>query len=662
MTLRNIVLLAAAAGLSLSTSAAGSEFSLAQDAKAFGARESIRSVEISPSGKQLLFVIAGPGRMSALRTVDVATKQARTLLATSGEPENLYWCSFGSDTQLVCKYGGYGREGRVVVGSSRLVTVSTHGGKPQPLGQRESYYNPVLRQYDGDILDWLPNDPGSVLMARAYAPERYREGSNIKDTREGLGVDQIDLASLKTTRVETPRREASGFMTDGLGNVRLMEMSVATGEQQELTGVWRYKFRPRGSKDWKPFVEYRSTDGAGSYPLAVEASSDSAFVTRKLEGRAALYRVNLDGSGTATLVASNKNVDIDDVVRVGRGQRVIGYTFATDAREVVYFDPEFSKLAASLSKALRNHPGVNFEGASADGSKLLIFASSDTDPGTYYYLDKVTHRLDEVAPVRPELAGRKLGEVKPVRIPAPGGVQIPGYLTLPPGSSGKNLPAIVLPHGGPSARDEWGFDWLAQFLAARGYAVIQPNYRGSAGYGDQWEGAKGFKAWQTAIGDISASAKYLIAEGIADPKRLAILGWSYGGYAALQSAAVEPDLYRAAVAIAPVTDLSLLKRRAERFTNRRLVNELVGSGTHVALGSPARRVGSITAPVLLVHGDLDANVGIEHSETMLAALKREGKSAELLRFEGLDHQLEDSNARAQMLTRIGQFLDTAIGR
>ena len=660
MPSRKNLLLAAAASLSLSTAAAASEFSLAQDAQAFGARESIRSVEISPSGKQLLFVVAGPGRMSALKTVDVATKQAKTLLATSGDPENLYWCSFGSDTELVCKYGGYGREGRLIVGSSRLIALSINGGKPRPLGQRESYYNPVLRQYDGDILDWLPGDPGSVLMARAYAPERTRPGSNIKDSREGLGVDRIDLASLKATVVETPKREASAFMTDGLGNVRLMEIGVATGEERDLTGLWRYKFRARGSKEWKPFAEYRSRDGAGSYPLAVEAESDSAYVTRKLDGRDALYRVKLDGSGAATLVAAEKLVDIDDVVRVGRGQRVIGYTYATDSREVVYFDPEFTKLASSLSKALPGKPGINFEGASADGSKLVVMASSDTNPGIFYYLDKASRRLDEIAPVRPQLAGRTLAAVKPVRIPAAGGVQIPGYLTMPVGGSGKNLPAIVLPHGGPSARDEWGFDWLAQFLAARGYAVIQPNYRGSAGYGVQWKGANGFKGWQTAMADISASARYLVTAGIADPNRLAILGWSYGGYAALQSAAIEPDLYKAAVAIAPVTDLSLLKRQSERFTNRRLVEEFVGAGDHLVQGSPARRAASIKAPVLLVHGDLDANVGIEHSERMLAALRSAGKSAELVRFEGLDHQLDDSNARAQMLTRIGQFLDGAL--
>lgn len=659
--LRIIGLLAGAASICVSAQVMA-QTSLADDARAFGARESIRSVEVSPSGNKLLFIGAGTGSTSVVQYLDLATKAVRTVAVSDGDPENLYWCGFGSDTQIVCKFGGYERLDNDIIGFSRLVTLSGNGGKLKPLGQPTNYYNPVLRQYDGDILDWLPNTPGSVLMTREYVPERARSGSNIRDTREGLAVVRVNLDTLNATQVEPGRRDADSYMTDGRGNVRIMGVPISWGEEQELTGVRQYKYRRSGSKDWLPLGEYRSRDESGSYPVAVEAASDSAFVIKKLDGRDALYRVKLDGSGATTLVAANKTVDIDGVVRIGRGQKVIGYTYATDGRDVVYFDPEFDKLSASLGMALPNQPAVDFDGASADGSKLVVFASSDTNPGMYYLLDRSTKRLDEIAPVRPELAGRTLAEVKPIRIPAPGGVQIPGYLTLPPGSSAQNLPAIVLPHGGPSARDEGGFDWLAQFLAARGYAVIQPNYRGSAGYGDQWRGANGFKDWKLAIGDIAASARYLADQGIADPARVAILGWSYGGYAALQSAAVEPDLYKAAVAIAPVTDLSLLRAQSENFTNRRIVQNFIGSGTHLVEGSPLRQAQLIKAPVLMVHGDLDANVAISHSEKMLAALQSNGRKAELMRFPRLDHQLDDSAARTRMLTRIGEFLEGAIGR
>ncbi len=659
--LRIFGLLAGAAGVCVSAPVLA-QHSLADDAKAFGARESIRSVEVSPSGNKLLYIAAGSGSMSSVQYLDLTTKAVKTVAVSDGDPENLYWCGFGSDSQIVCKFGGYQRLDNDIVGFSRLVTLSGNGGKLKQLGQPTNYYNPVFRQYDGDILDWLPNSPGSVLMARDYVPERFRPGSNIRDTREGLAVVRVNLDTLNATQVEPGRRDADSYMTDGRGNVRIMGVPIAWGEEQELTGVRQYKFRRMGSKDWLPLAEYRSRDESGSYPIAVESGSDSAFVLKKLDGRDALYRVMLDGSGATTLVAANKSVDIDGVVRIGRGQKVIGYTYATDGRDVVYFDPEFDKLSDSLGNALPNRPAVDFEGASADGSKLVVFASNDTDPGKFYLLDRKTKRLDEIAPVRPELEGRPLAAVKPIQIPGAGGVQIPAYLTLPPGNAGKNLPAVVLPHGGPSARDEWGFDWLAQFLAARGYAVIQPNYRGSAGYGDQWKGANGFKDWELAISDIAASARYLSSQGIADPARVAILGWSYGGYAALQSAAVAPDLYKAAVAIAPVTDLSLLRSQAENFTNRRIMQDFVGTGAHLVQGSPLRRAQSIKVPVLMVHGDLDANVDINHSEKMLAALQSNGTKAELMRFAGLDHQLDDSEARARMLTRIGQFLEGTIGR
>jgi dienelactone hydrolase len=642
-------------------SAAAPGYGLVDDAKAFGARENVRSVAISPSGNKLLFITAVPGRTSVLQVIDIGTKARKIVAKSDGDPETLYWCEFGSDTQLVCKFGGEGKIEGDIAGFSRVVAVPLDGGKVKELGQAANYYLPVGRQYDGDILDWLPDTPGSVLMQRTYIGENIRPGSHIQDTRQGLGVDRIDLSTLKSTPLELPRDGADAYMTDGRGNVRIMITAVATGETQDLTGVIRYKFRKAGAKDWLPFTEYDERSKTGAVPIAVEAQSDSAFVLQKLNGRDALYRIKLDGSGSSTLVASNPKVDIDDVVRIGRGQRVIGYTYATEGREVTYFDPEFNKLSTSLSAALPGHPAVDFEGASADGSKIVVLASSDTNPGVFYLFDKKSKHLDEIAPIRPELEGRTLAEVRPVQIPAADGVGIPGYLTLPPGSTGKNLPAVVLPHGGPSARDEWGFDWLAQFLAARGYAVIQPNFRGSAGYGAQWEGANGFKDWQKAIADIAASAEYLAKQGIADPSRIAILGWSYGGYAALQSEAVDPNLYKAVVAIAPVTDLSLLKTQAEDFTNWKLVNHMVGDGPNMEAGSPARRAAAFKAPVLLVHGDLDANVGIAHSEKMLAALQEDGKKAELLRFKGLDHQLDDSNARTQMLTRIGEFLDAAIG-
>jgi dipeptidyl aminopeptidase/acylaminoacyl peptidase len=217
-----------------------------------------------------------------------------------------------------------------------------------------------------------------------------------------------------------------------------------------------------------------------------------------------------------------------------------------------------------------------------------------------------------------------------------------------------------MPHGGPASRDYWGFHWLAQFFANRGYAVLQPEYRGSRGYGDAWSERGGFQSWPTAIGDVLAGGRWLVAQGT-DPGKLAIVGWSYGGYAALQSAVVDPDLFKAVIAIAPVTDLSFLKEEHRHFGDFELVSKFVGSGASMHEGSPIEHAERFKAPVLLFHGGRDFNVSIEESRRMAARLKAARRDCELITWEPLDHQLEDSAARTQMLRRSDEFLRKALG-
>jgi len=626
---------------------------LDEDAKAFGTRETVQSMDISPSGKLLLAVVSGAGRTSVVKIMDATTKEAHPIIMSSGNPESVDWCRFASDTQLVCSYGGNAKIQNDVAGFSRLVTLGIDGKNVRQLGQPERATDLGIHQFDGDILDWLPDDPGSVLMQRNYVQQANTTGiGDPVEGKDGLGVDKIQLSNLKVTPIEGAQKGADSYLTDGRGNVRIETIAKTIGDT--LTGGYKVRYRRAGSNKWEDLPD------AGT-PVAIEASSDSAFVLANNGGRDALYRVKLDGSGARTLIAANDKVDIDNVVRLGHGQRVIGYTYVDDRRRTVYFDNEIKSLATALGKAIPQFPELSFVNASADGSKLLMYAYGDSDPGSFYLFDKATHHLDELAPVRVPLISRQLASVQSISYPASDGVSIPAYLTLPPGSAGKDLPAIVLPHGGPTARDEGTFDWLPQFLAARGYAVIQPNFRGSSGYGEDWLAKNGFQGWRTSIGDITAAAKYLVSQGIADPKRLAIVGWSYGGYAALLSAAEQPTLYKGVVAIAPVTDLNLFKSESNDFTDSAIVKSFVGSGPDTIQGSPLRRAAEIKAPVLLFHGDLDGNVNIAHSDKMVAALRSAGDQAELVRFQGLDHQLDDSDARTQMLMKIGTFLDSSIG-
>ena len=628
----------------------------------YGTRESVEQIDISPNGNQVVFLSPGPGRTTVVLIADVGSEaSARPIVHVDGNPDRLRSCQFVTNDRLVCRISGMAVVNDLLTPYSRLISLDTNGRNVTSLGQSASYYDARLRQFDGEILDWLTPADGAVLMARDLVPEEGRLGTRLSRTANGLAVQRIDVRTLRTTTVEPAHPAASGYFTDGRGEVRIMEEPVRRGGADGyLSTRVDYRYRVAGSRDWQTFGSFDSATGEGMQPLAVDAELNAAYVLRKLNGRAALYRVKLDGTLASELVYANEHVDVDDVVRASHGSRVIGVTFAEQQRRTVYFDPVYAALATSLSRAIPSLPLIDFGDASADGNRILVHAGSDTNAGRYYVYDRTTRQLNEILMVRPTLENVAGATVRAVTYPAADGTQIPAYLTLPPGSSGRNLPAIALPHGGPAARDEWGFDWLAQYLAHRGYAVLQPNYRGSAGFGDQWLQQNGFRSWRTSIGDITAGARWLVAQGTADAQRMAILGWSYGGYAALQAASTEPSLFKAVVAIAPVTDLQELKDDFQSYASARNVVEYVGSGPHVREGSPQRNAAAITAPVLLFHGDRDLNVNVNHSRRMDAALRTAGKRSEVTIFPGLEHDLADSQVRIAMLQRIGAFLESEL--
>ena len=621
----------------------------------FGVRETVQQIDISPDGSRVVYVTPGPGRSSAVFVADLAGGTPQQVIQSSGNPDRLQWCNFVNNGRLICRIVGQVEGAGPLVPFSRLIAVDTDGKNAQPLGQQSSDYDSRVRQFDGEILDWLPDEDGAVLMARDYVPEAGTSNTKIVRKADGLGIDRIDITTMRSTRVEPAKKLVDYFITDGRGNVRMKGYQPNRGATGQLASRMDFRYRLQDSQEWQAFSTWEGRDGM--VPINVDGSSNAAYVLKTLDGRLALYRVKLDGSMASELVYKNDKVDVDNVVRIGRGSRVIGVTFAEDKRSVVYFDPEYKNLAAALGRALPNLPSIDFIGSSADNKKLLIRAGNDSDPGRYYVYDKANKALNEIMLARPALEDVKLASVKPVTYPAADGTAIPAYLTLPPGKEdARGLSAIVLPHGGPSARDEWGFDWLAQYFAHEGYAVIQPNYRGSSGYGDGWNQENGFKGWRTSISDVTAAARWLTTQGIANPDKLAIVGWSYGGYAALQSGVTDPALFKAIVAIAPVTDFNMVKKEARSYTNARNVAEMIGSGAHLEQGSPLQNVEKITAPVLMFHGDMDLNVGVQQSRKMDAKLRAAGKSSELVVYEGLEHSLIDSNARAQMLDKIAAFL------
>jgi len=632
-------------------------------AAAFGARPNVLGVTLSPDGKQLAYIAPAKGRAATVvYTLNLEKESDRVAaMGTAGdELIRLIGCGWLSNDRLACE--AYAITGDPKVGllpTTRIFAVDASGANLRMMSTTANDYTRGYLNNGGQIIDWQPNQEGAVLMARHYRPDEHL-GSRMGSTKTGLGVDLIDTRSLTITSVEPPDPIVSDYITDGRGTVRIMGIS-RPGPDGYATGLLEFLYREAESRTWHPLSRYSGVDGSGFAPLAIDPELNVAYGLKKLDGRLAVYSVKLDASLHEELVYARPDVDVTGVVRIGRQQRIVGASYVTDTPQIHYFEPQVEQLMSALHRALPNH-ALDIHGASSDGGKLLLLASSDSDPGVYYIFDRASHQLRPLLAVRSELAGVKLASAKPVSYPAADGVAIPAYLTLPPGrESAKGLPAIVMPHGGPSWRDSASFDWLAQFYAARGYAVLQPNYRGSSGYGDAWSERNGFKSWSVAIADVLAAGRWLVSQGIADPAKLAIVGWSYGGYAALQSAVVDQSTFKAVVAIAPVTDLAALKEEHRHWGNFDLVSDFVGSGASMHAGSPVEHADQIKVPVLLFHGTYDRNVGIDESKRMAARLKAAGKQCELVTWDKLDHQLDDSDARTEMLRKSDAFLRKAMG-
>jgi dipeptidyl aminopeptidase/acylaminoacyl peptidase len=342
--------------------------------------------------------------------------------------------------------------------------------------------------------------------------------------------------------------------------------------------------------------------------------------------------------------------------------RVIGGVHDLNDLNYAFFDNE---LQAHWNAAVRAFPGENVHLISAtdDFSRMVLLVFGPVHGYVYALFNWYTHQASIIGRVYEDIA--VAAEVKAVSYQAADGLAIPGFLTLPPGREPKQLPLVVLPHGGPEAADTLGFDWWAQALASRGYAVLQPNYRGSA-LNPRFVAA-GFGEWGRKMQtDLSDGVGYLAQQGIIDPKRVCIVGASYGGYAALAGATLQPEVYRCAVSVAGIADLGRMLRWtnvrvghdngvAERYWDR-FMGAAAPDDPRLAAISPIEHVGAVSGPILLIHGKDDTVVAYEQSEVMERALKRAGKSVELVTLKREDHWLSRSATRLQMLEATVAFL------
>jgi dipeptidyl aminopeptidase/acylaminoacyl peptidase len=349
--------------------------------------------------------------------------------------------------------------------------------------------------------------------------------------------------------------------------------------------------------------------------------------------------------------------------------RVVGASWTEDLPRQHFFDAGLASLAAAVQPQFADG-FVTLQSWSRDRSRVLLFGERASDAGAFYIYEPATQKLRLLGKTYPQLTSPEhLGDRRSIKYRARDGKQIPAYLTLPVGVEPKNLPLVLLVHGGPHARDDFTFNWWSSFLASRGYAVLQANYRGSTGYGYEWFDA-GRKGWGDGVmqTDVEDGAKALVKNGFVDPKRICIVGGSYGGYAALAGATLTPDLYACAISVNGVSDPEGMLKDAQRDGNNSPLAEWWASSMgaddmdHLRKISPLRHADAVLVPTLILHGAEDTVVPVEQSRAMNAKLLRAKKNVRYVELKGDDHWLSSASTRTQVLEEIDAFLTQSLVR
>lgn len=627
-------------------------------AAAFGELPKLWSVRVAPDGKQVAYVAEAKSGGRFLAVLDRANGKVTPALSAPAGELRLERCNWQSNVRLLCTFYGISNQNQAgfLLPFSRLVGVDADGRNVKELQIRQA--GAELSLYQDSVIDWLANDDDHVLVQVDFTRE-FSTGTRLASTAEGVGVIKLNTRTGTSSVHTKPDPTVASWYSDGDGNI----LAKLTVKQDTRTGYLRDEagtyVRAAGGQ-WHKIARSTILD-IDMVPLGFDQTAARVYLLGEHNGRDALMTVDLANPAAAPAIAyAREDVDVDGVETGGRFRRVIGAAYTLDAGQIEYFDEKRKKLSSSIARSLPGSPLVTIVSESDDGQTMVVHTHGDDDAGRYYLLDRTKGTMDELGIERPQVDKMSLARVKPVSYPASDGTMIPAYLTTPAGLKPGPAPVVLLPHGGPGSRDSWGFDWLAQYFASLGYVVMQMNFRGSSGYGEAWFRENGFKSWPVAVGDINDAARWLIKQGIADPDRVAIAGWSYGGYASLMAAVTEPSVYKAVIAIAPVTDLVMLKSEALRTAGYTLTRDYIGEGPHVAQGSPARRAGEIRAPVMLVHGTHDLNVRIAHSTVMADALRSAGKTVQFVSYDKLDHQLDSGPARTDMLRKAAALLETAV--
>jgi len=611
--------------------------------EAYGQLPSLEQVLISPDGSRVAFINTAANGDRSIAVVRLADQKPLFVgRVGSTKVRDLRWA--GSDNLLVT--------------TSATTSVDNHASGLVAL-RDEYFFVENINVSSGRILKLLENAPGiwnNVISSPHVCMDHGRlyavvEAWHEHDTENVDATIRVNLTNNDPDIIADGARDTEDWLVDAQCR------AVAEVRYDDVKGLWRLFVNAGGH-----WLLSKSITASIDRPQLEGLNRDGAAVLVRL-GDGELDAVSLaDGSWRADPADDFRYLLHD----ARTGLLIGGEREAEGVVRRTYFDPKSQAEWDAVRKAFRDEL-VSLVSASEDRQKLLVRVDGSRDGSSFSLIDLTSHQAIGLGDQYSGITPGDVADAKFVTYQAADGLGISAVLTLPNGRPAKALPLIVFPHGGPEAHDTLGFDWWAQAMASRGYAVLQPNFRGSDGDGIAFI-EKGYGQWGRKMQtDLSDGVRYLAAQGTIDPKRVCIVGASYGGYAALAGPSLDPGVYRCAVAVAGISDLgrfrSWVQTDQERSNNSvtRYWDRFIGVNNPddpvVAEVSPARHADRVTVPILLIHGRDDTVVPYDQSRTMQDALTRLGKSVTLVTLDHEDHWLSRSETRQQMLKATMAFVE-----
>lgn len=636
-------------------------------AEAYGRLPAIESAAISPDGSRVAMTLGfeyqpdKPGStLSALRIVNVesgkiehtlAPPPGNAMLDVGWADEDRVYYTLSESVDLADEYSRQRltriRNTNVVY--ARAYVLSRKTGTTTPMmGDSEfrSYRNLA------NLIVPIEGDPGFGRIVIAG-------GTNGVSRRGRISLLRVNLDNGKASDVASMDERAGSFILDERANV-----VARTGINPERD-LWRLYVNEGGKE--RLLLEQETNTASPLRLYGLLADGRIAAVDAREEGERDTMLAIDRKTGASTALYKTEGSDIGPV-RDPWTRGVVGVAWTDDLPKQHYFDEQLRTIHESLQPQFADG-FVRIVSWSRDRARVLAFGEHADDAGAYYLYEPKANKLRLVGKRYPALRGiADLGERRAIRFRARDGVLVPAYLTLPVGVEPKQLPLVLLVHSGPHARNNFTFNWWASFLASRGYAVLDVNFRGSSGYGYEWLKA-GHRGWGTGVmqTDVEDGADALVKAGMVDATRVCIMGVDYGGYAAAAGAALTPKRYACAVSINGMVDIVRLYNDGMKFNRRGLTADwwrttLGDDIGHLRRISPIENVHKIEAPILLIHVESDPSVPVEDSRSFNAKLAQAGKQVRYVEIKGPDYSLSSAATRTHSLREVETFLAETLGK